>query len=128
MIIKTLIIWVVIAIGEIVNGNIRVRYLQRRFGLNRAKQISFFSGVTIFTTIIWFFLAWVGPTNLYQCLKIGLMWTILMLLLDIYFGRFIFRYSWPKILEDFNPGKGNLLGLGMILLLFCPAIVFIIQR
>lgn len=128
MILKTLIIWAVIAIGEIVNGNVRVRYLQRRYGVYRARQLSFFSGVAIFTTIIWLLLPWVAPTSIYHCLEIGSILTTMMLLLDIYFGRVVFRYRWSQILDDFNLAKGNLLGLGMLLLLFCPVVVFLLQR
>jgi hypothetical protein len=127
MIIKVIIIWVFIATGEIINGNVRVKYLQRKYGLHRAKQISFLSGITIFTIIIWLFLPWVGPRNLFQCFGIGLIWTSLMLLVDLYFGRFVFHYSWAKIIEDFNLGKGNLLGLGMLILLLSPATVFLIR-
>jgi hypothetical protein len=128
MLIKSFIIWIFIAVGEIINGNIRVRYLQQKFGKNRAKKISFFSGIAIFTTIIWFSLSWIGPSNLYQSFGIGLFLMLLMILLDIYFGKYIFRYSWKKIAEDFNPNKGNLLGVGMLILLICPAIIFLLQR
>lgn len=127
MLIKALIVWFLIAIGEIINGNIRVRLLQRKYGQRRAKQLSFFLGIAIFWTITWFFLSWVGPSNLYQCFGIGLIWMLLMLLLDIYFGKFVFRYSWQKISDDFNPKKGNLLGVGMLLLFLCPAIIFLLQ-
>lgn len=128
MVLKALTIWLIIAVGEIINGNIRVRYLQRRYGRHRAKQISFFSGVAIFATICWCFLSWIGPNNLLHCLSIGLIWAILMMFLDIYFGKFVFRFSWDKILEDFNPRKGNLLGVGILLLLFCPGIVYLVQQ
>lgn len=128
MLIKALVVWVFIAIGEIINGNIRVRLLQRKYGKHRAKQLSLFTGIVIFSTITWFFLSWVGPSSLYQCFAIGLIWMVLMILLDIYFGKFVFRYSWEKIAEDFNPIKGNFLGVGMLLLYLCPAIIFLLQR
>ncbi len=128
MLIKALMVWAVIAAGEIINGNIRVRLLQRRYGIHRAKQLSLFTGIVIFSAITWLSLSWVGPADLYQCFGIGLTWTALMILLDIYFGKFIFHYSWRRIAEDFNPKKGNLLGAGMLLLFFCPAIIFLLQR
>lgn len=127
MLIKTVIVWIFIAFGEIINGNIRVRYLQRKFGQYRAKKISFFSGTAIFTTIIWFSLSWIAPSNLFQCFGVGLILMLLMLLLDIYFGKYIFCYSWKKIADDFNLRKGNLLGVGMFFILLCPAIVFLLQ-
>jgi len=128
MFVKALIVWIFIAIGEIVNGNIRVRYLQKRYGKYYSKQMSLISGIVIFSTIIWFFLSWVGPANIYQCLFVGFIWMALMVLLDLFFGRYVFRYSWRKIFNDFNPKKGNFLGVGMVLILFCPVIIFIIQK
>jgi hypothetical protein len=128
MLTRALIVWLFIAVGEIINGNIRVRCLQRKYGKYRAKQISFFSGTAIFSTIIWFSLSWVAPTNLNQCFLLGLLWMLLMAAVDIYFGKFVFRYSWQKIADDFNPKKKNLLGVGMALLFFCPAAVFLLQN
>ncbi len=127
MLIKTIIVWVFIAIGEIINGNIRVRYLHRKLGQYRAKQLSFVSGTAIFSTIIWFSLPWIDPSGLLQCFLIGFILMLLMVLLDIYFGKYIFCYSWKKIADDFNPRKGNLLGFGMLLLLLCPAIIYLLQ-
>jgi hypothetical protein len=51
---------------------------------------------------------------------------LLMLCVDIYFGRYVFRVKWIKILEDFDLRKGNLLGIGMGLLFFCPTIVYLL--
>ena len=32
---------------------------------------------------------------------------LLMLCVDIYFGRYVFRFKWIKIFEDFDLRKGN---------------------
>jgi membrane-bound metal-dependent hydrolase YbcI (DUF457 family) len=127
MLLKTIAVWLLIAAGEVLNGNLRVRYLQRKFGRHRGKQISFFSGVLIFYLIAWLCLPWIGPQTIAECLVVGLVWVCLMTLLDIYFGRFVFRYSWQKVIDDFNPKKGNLLGVGMVLLLFCPTLVYLLK-
>jgi hypothetical protein len=127
MIMKTSIIWLLIAAGEVLNGNFRVRYLQRKLGRHRGKQLSFASGVLVFSIIAWFTLPWIGPESMADCLIIGFAWVCLMTLLDIYFGKFVFRFSWKRILEDFNPLKGNLLGVGMIILLLCPTFVFLLR-
>jgi hypothetical protein len=55
---KAIVIWLLIAAGEILNGNFRVRFLHRRYGINRAKKISFFTGITIIYTICWYTLPW----------------------------------------------------------------------
>ena len=108
------------------NGNFRVRFLNRKYGINRAKKISFFTGITIIYTICWYTLHWVNPSSLQDCFLIGLIWMVLMLCVDIYLGRYVFRFNWIKILEDFDLRKGNLLGVGMGLLFLCPTIVYLL--
>lgn len=113
-----------IAAGEVVNGNIRVRVLTQRFGKKRARKISFFSGLFIIYSIAWFVMPWVSPVSLRECLLVGLVWLLMLLCLDIYFGRYVFRFKWRRIMDDFDPRKGNLLGVGMVLLFLCPAILY----
>lgn len=127
MILRALIVGFLIAAGEVVNGNVRVKFLQRKFGRKRGKRLSFFSGVVIFSAIAWLFLPWVNPESILQCLGVGLVWVIVMTGLDLYFGRRVFRFSWRRILDDFNPVKGNLLGVGMLLLFCCPTLVYLLR-
>jgi hypothetical protein len=127
MILRAILIGLIIAAGEVVNGNIRVRYLQRKLGRKKSRWISFFSGTTIFSIIAWLLLPWVNPENLLQCLLVGTIWVIVMTMLDLYVGRFVFKIPWKKILDDFNPRKGNLLGIGLLLLLCCPSAIFLLQ-
>ena len=123
---RAIAVWALIAAGEILNGNFRVRFLHRRYGIKRAKTISFFTGIAIIYTICWFTLSWINPANIQDSFSIGLIWMILMLCMDIYFGRYVFRFKWNRILEDFDLRKGNLLGVGMGLLFFCPTIVYLL--
>lgn len=125
MLFKAFIIGLLIALGEVINGNIRVRLLQKIFTLKRAKKVSFFSGITIIYIICWIALPWIDPKDYQDCLFIGTTWFIIMLSLDIYFARYVFKMKWQLIIDDFNPLKGNLLSIGMIFLLLCPALVFL---
>ncbi len=83
---KSLVVGLLIAVGEIVNGNVRVRLLHSRFGKKRAKLISFFSGTLIIYGICWLTLPWLSPSSSLDCLIIGLVWLAIMLALEIYFG------------------------------------------
>lgn len=127
MLLKALLAGLLIACGEVVNGNIRVRVLHSRVGKRRAKHISFISGVAILTAICWLTLPWIAPADYRDCLLVGAIWLAIMLCLDLYFARNVFRLTWKKIRDDFNPMKGNLLSLGMIYLLACPALVFTLR-
>jgi hypothetical protein len=128
VLLKTLVVGFLLAFGEVVNGNIRVRVLHRFYGKKRAKTISFFSGTAIIYVVCWFTLPWIDPANNLDCYKIGFVWLVIMLALDLYFGRYVFKFKWGKIFEDFNPVKGNLLGVGMLLLFLSPSIVFWMQK
>ncbi|MDQ7073045.1 MAG: hypothetical protein Q9N32_05635 [Gammaproteobacteria bacterium] len=111
MLIKTLIVALVIAVGEAINGNIRVRILHRKFGKKRAKKLSFFSGIVLIFSICWLTLPWIGPKNYIDCFIVGFIWFSIMLGVDIFFGKYVFKLKWYKIAEDFNLMKGNLLNL-----------------
>jgi predicted acyltransferase len=124
MLLKALIVGLLIAIAEVINGNIRVRFLHTRFGKKRAKLISFISGVVFIIVISWATLGWINPANYEDCFYVGLTWLLIMLCLDIYFGKQVFKLKWTQVLDDFNPMKGNLLSIGMIFLLLCPSIMF----
>ena len=128
MLFKVSIVGLMIAFGEVLNGNIRVRILHKKFGKKRAKTISFMSGVIIIFTICWFTLPWIKPSGYKDCFLIGFIWLIIMMCLDIYFGRYVFKLQWTTIIDDFNPMKGNLLGVGMVFLFFCPTIVFWLNK
>jgi len=127
MLLKALAIGLLLALGEIINGNIRVRVLHRLYGQRRAKTLSLLSGIAIIFAITWLALPWVTPTNYLDCLKLGLVWLMIMLSLDIFVGRYLFKYKWQRIFDDFNLFKGNLLSVGMLILFICPSLVFWLQ-
>jgi len=127
MILRAFLVALLIAMGEIANGNFRVRILQRKFGRKKGKQISFFSGVTIFALIAYLLVPWIQPQSIGECLGVGLIWVAVLTLVDLYFGKYVFRFSRTKIFQDFNPLKGNLLGVGMLLLLLLPMLVYLVR-
>ncbi len=51
------------------------------------------------------------------------MWLILMLVLEIAFGRLVFKASWQRIASDFDFRKGGLLAIGMLVLASAPALM-----
>jgi hypothetical protein len=125
---KALAVGFALALGEVINGNIRVRVLHRLYGQKRAKKLSFLSGTIFIYLIAWFTFPWLSPENYFDCFQVGFLWVVIMLCLDLYFGRYVFKFKWSKIIEDFNPLKGNLLAIGMFLLFLSPSIVFWIHQ
>jgi len=112
-----------IAAAETIHGILRIRYLNRPLGDRHARQVGVFTGSIILTVIAWLGIPWIGVSTLSDCVVIGLLWLVLMLTFDIGLGRLYFRFSWKRIVKDFDPRKGGFLGFGMVVLFFAPIIV-----
>ncbi len=122
LILKAVLIWVLIAVAEVVHGILRVRFLNRRVGDRRARQIAVFTGSGLILIIATALVPWMNPATVAQCYWIGLLWFVLMLAFEIGFGRFVFRASWKRLLSDFDFRQGGLLSIGMAILFFSPLI------
>ena len=127
MILKAILVWVIIAIGETANGIFRVHYLNRKMSSRRARQIALISGSFLILCIGWLAVPWIGPETDPECLLLGLIWLLLMLAYDLAVGRFVFHYSWGRIAADFDLRKGNFLAIGMLVLFLTPLLVMKLQ-
>ena len=109
MVFKALLAWLLITVAEVLHGILRVRFLNRKVGDHRARQIGVFTGSAIILAIAWISVPWIGATGTGQQLDVGFLWLVMMLAFEVAFGRFVFRASWQRIAADFNPRKGGLL-------------------
>lgn len=124
MILKSLIVWLLIALAETANGIVRVRLLSRPLGNRRARTVSLLSGSIFVFIITWLSMPWIGPGSLGDALLTGLIWMVLMCAYDIGIGRWAFGLKWRAILADFDFRQGNYLALGMLWVLLVPVLVF----
>lgn len=123
MLFRAMAIWLIIALAEIAQGTLRVKLLNPRVGDHRARQIAVFTGSFLILLIAWLSAPWLGMQSSGDAMLIGLLWLVLMLGLEICFGRWVFHMKWKKIFEDFDLRRGRLLVLGMIVLTLAPWIV-----
>jgi hypothetical protein len=122
MITRGILIWLVIILAEILHGLIRSRFLEPRVGDWRARQIGVFTGSVMIFFISWLSVPWMHASSAAQLLSVGLLWAILTLGFEFLFGRYVARYSWERILSDFNLFKGGFMPLGLIAMGLCPLI------
>jgi hypothetical protein len=120
MLIKIFLGFLLLAFAETLNGMFRVKVLHKRLGKKIAKILSFVLGSFAIFALNIVLVPWIEPKSMSEAFFIGFIWMSLMLTYDLYVGRVLFKLSWSKILEDFNIFKGNLLALGMLLILFLP--------
>ncbi len=118
--IRAVLVWLVIALAEVVQGWWRVRWLNRRVGDRRARQIGVGTGSLLILVLAWTTAPWVGADTPQAALAVGALWTVLMLALDVGFGRFVFRAPWARIWGEFDLRQGRLRGLGMAVLFAAP--------
>lgn len=120
MVWRALAVWLVIALAEVAQGWARVRYLSRRVGDRRARQIGVGTGSGLILLIGWCSAPWLGARDAGTALAVGAGWTGLMLALDVGVGRWAFRAPWERIWGEFDLRRGRLLGLGMAVLWLTP--------
>lgn len=123
MILKAFVIWIGIACAETLHGILRVRLFNPRVGDRVARRIAVFSGSAIILTIGWFSIPWIAPATMTDGVILGALWLVLMLCYDIGLARLVFRMPYNRILTDFDIRKGNLLGIGMMILFATPILI-----
>ncbi|NJL98045.1 MAG: hypothetical protein HC924_04085 [Synechococcaceae cyanobacterium SM2_3_2] len=127
MLLRSILIFAIIAFCETANGILRVRVLAKRLGLKRARLLSFGLGSLVIMSLAWVFVPWIAPSSIPESIGIGSLWLVLMVAFDLLVGRLAFHYSWPRILRDFDIRLGNLLSFGMALIWVIPTVVFLVR-
>jgi hypothetical protein len=120
---RAFLVWLVIAAAEVGQGILRMRFLNRRVGDHRARQVGVATGCGLIFGIAWVSLPWIGAGTWVELAGVGLLWLLLMLAFDIGFGRLVFRFPWRRIAADFDLRRGNLLAIGMLFLFAAPLLV-----
>lgn len=127
MLIKIVLGFFLIALAETLNGIFRVKILSKKIGIKKAKIVSFILGSFLVLLINLLLVPLIEPKNINEAFFIGLSWASLMILYDIFVGRVLFKLSWERVLEDFNIFKGNLLSIGILLIICLPPFLYILE-
>lgn len=123
MLLKSLLVWLLIAVAETLHGILRVKYLNPRLGDRRARQVGVLTGTIIILLIGWFTVPWINPNTWIKSFSVGLIWLGAMLTFDVSLGRLYLRLPWKRIWSDFDTSQGGFLGFGMTALLVTPWVV-----
>ena len=126
MLLKIIVAFFSILLAETLNGMFRVQYLHKKFQKNLAKLISFLIGLSLIIILCLFLIPWIDPQSSLEAFSIGLFLAIGMTTYDIAIGRFVFKLSWSKIVQDFNVFNGNFLSLGIMILAFLPYLIWLL--
>ena len=121
-------LFILVAASEMLNGIARTVLLNKRVGVTKAKRIALLPALALCLLICYYFVPLLHIKNDGGLLVLGISLSLFMGLFDIIVARFIVKARWEAILDDFNIRKGNLLGLGMAAMAFCPLLASRIER
>lgn len=113
-------LFILIAASEMLNGIARTVLLNKRVGVTKAKRIALLPALALCLLICYYYVPFLNIRTDLGLLVLGAALSLFMGLFDVAVGRFIVKARWDAILDDFNIRKGNLLGLGMLAMAFCP--------
>lgn len=122
-VVRALALCVVLAGTETLHGIARTVLLVPRLGKDLALKLSIVSGSFLAFAVCYVLVPGVGLTTMGEHLVLGLCLAAFMAMFDLAMGMLLLRRSWRKALQDFNPATGNLLVVGLALLVFFPALV-----
>ena len=121
-IIRSLAVWLLIIVAEIIHGILRAVLLVPMVGEFRANQIGVFTGSAIILIIAYFTIQWIRAKRVSELLLVGLIWLALTVGFEILFGRFVMGLAWEELLAGYNLAIGGLMPLGLLVLFFSPMI------
>ena len=117
--IRAFLVWLLIVFAESVNGTIRRIFIEPTIGDLPARRLGFFVGMLLIFLVALFFVRWVGFHDLKELFLIGLMWMFLTACFELGLGLLL-GYSRDRILEDYDPSRGGLMGFGLLYMVFVP--------
>ena len=113
-------LFILVAASEMLIGIARTIFLNKRVGVMNAKRISLLPALALCLLICYYYVPFLHIRTDTGLLVLGVSLSLFMGMFDIVVARFIVKARWETIMDDFNIRKGNLLGLGMVAMAFCP--------
>lgn len=112
-------LWCLIIASESVNGSMRELYLKPWLGAATAKQIGLATATAIVVFIAWLFAPWLRATSTRAQLHVGATWVVLTFAFEALLALGL-GLSLGAFLADYDPTRGGLMLLGLLVLLIAP--------
>jgi hypothetical protein len=119
---RALAVWLVLIAGEVVQGIVRTLWLAPWLGDFRARQIGVFLGSAQILTISSLTSRWLRARTVRSQLTIGSLWLLLTVTFEFTLGLQVLRFSWRRMVSDYNLRRGGLLPVGLAVLTLSPYI------
>ncbi|MCZ7653890.1 MAG: hypothetical protein M5R42_05735 [Rhodocyclaceae bacterium] len=111
-IVRIIALCVVLASVETLHGIARTMLLAPAVGKTLSLRLGVVTGTLLAFAVCYYLVPTVGLNGLVPHLCLGLVVAAFMAAFDVAIGKFVMRFKWPRILQDFNPASGNYLSVG----------------
>lgn len=118
---RGLLLWLLIVLGESLNGSLREFAIKPLIGDHAARQLAVISGSLLILLLSWLSAPWLHAATRRSQWQIGGLWLGLMLLFELGLGK-VLGLSWQQLLADYDLRQGGLMLPGMLVLLLAPQI------
>ena len=118
---RVLAVWIVIVLAESINGTIRQLFITPRIGDLPARQFGVLTASAIIFAIACVFVGWMKARTFQQQFRAGLLWVLLMVIFEFSLGTAL-GYPKERMLADYNLARGGFMSIGLLFMLFAPAI------
>ena len=119
---KSLGIWIMLAVSAIVVATFRVVVLLPQIGEQTAHQLGTGLYLIVQFIIICLFIRKMKIKDVKTLLGIGIFWVVITIIFEFVFGHFVMGHPWQKLFADYNLFNGRLWVLVLINNLFSPLI------
>ncbi|WP_156796641.1 hypothetical protein [Cyanobium sp. PCC 7001] len=118
---RTCLLWLLMMLLESLQGILREAALSPVLGDRPARQLGVVSGSLVVLAIAWLNRWWLGALSRRQRLLVGAAWVAMTLVFELGLGLALGAGA-ERLLADYDPRRGGLLGFGLLVMLAAPTL------
>lgn len=118
---RALVTWILIVIAESIHGTVRQLFIAPALGELPTRQVGVLIGSAIIFLIAMTSIRWIGARSFGEQFSVGLLWVVLIVIFEFSLGAAL-GYSRERMLSDYNMAEGGFMALGLLFMLFAPAL------
>jgi hypothetical protein len=124
MLSRALVIWVVLLVIAVMNGGLRVAFLEPTMGQYAGHVASALILSALICLVAWLSVNWIRPHSARDAFVIGVDWLALTVAFEFLAGHYLFGDPWSSLLADYNLLQGRLWVLVLLVTLLSPAVAY----
>jgi len=116
--------WLGLAILAVFNGIIREKVYSQTLPEISAHQLSTLIAILLFGCYIYFITGIFKLQSAHQAILIGVIWLIMTIAFEFFFGHYIIGHSWSRLFHDYHILKGRVWILVLIWTTIAPYLFY----